>query len=296
MLASLAALGAALCWAIGGFIAVGPVRAIGALAFNRLRMCIVAVGLVLAATLLGGWATMDVHAAALLALSAAVGIVLGDTALFLALGRLGPRRNTVVYSTNAPLTALLGWFVLGEGLGTWTAAGIALVTAGVMLAVFFRASAAPTHDWETVRGKLAVGVAICLAAALCQAVGSIIAKPVMASGVDPVAASAVRVGTAALMMVAMGLLPGQTLIPSAALQPRVLLPIVINGFLGLGLGTTLLLLGLAYGKAGVVATLSATSPILVLPLQWALTRKPPGAGAWAGAAVAVLGVALIVNR
>lgn len=294
MLATLAALGTALCWAVGGLIAIGPVRALGSIAFNRLRLCVVSCGLLVATALLGGWQTLDIHAAIMLALSGATGIVMGDLALFWSLSRLGPRRNVVIYAANAPLTALLGWIVLGEALGPWTTLGIMLVTLGVMLAVALRSGS--SHSWEAVQGSLLAGVCVCLIGACGQAVGSIIAKPVMASGVDPVAASAVRVGTAALMMVAMGLLPGQTLIPSAALQPRVLLPIVINGFLGLGLGTTLLLLGLAYGKAGVVATLSATSPILVLPLQWALTRKAPGPGAWAGAAVAVLGVALIVNR
>ena len=296
MLANLAALGAAFCWAAGGFIAIGPVRVIGAVAFNRLRMCLVSVGLALAATLLGRWGTLDAGAVLLLALSGAVGIVLGDTALFWALGRLGPRRNSVVYATNAPLTALLGWLALGEGLGPWTAGGIALVTTGVMLAVFFRQGEATAHDWEKVRGPIAVGVGVCLLAALCQAGGTIIAKPAMAAGADPVAASAVRVGTAAVLLLAMGLLPGQAMNLRAALQPRILIQIAGSGLLGLGIGMTLLLVGLAHGTAGVVATLSATSPVLVLPMLWALTGKRPGAWGWAGAVLAVLGVVLIVNR
>ena len=67
--ANLAALGAALCWAASGLIAIGPVRAIGSVAFNRLRMSIVFVGTALAATLLGGWQTLDLQGAAILALS-----------------------------------------------------------------------------------------------------------------------------------------------------------------------------------------------------------------------------------
>ena len=295
LIANLAALGAALCWAAGGLIAIGPVRAIGPVAFNRLRMSIVFVGLAAAASLLGGWRTLDPASVAILALSGAVGIVLGDTALFWALGRLGPRRNTVVYATNAPLTALLAWAVLGEALGPWTVLGIALVTAGVMLAVLFR-SGAQTHDWEAVRGHLAAGVAVCLGAALCQAAGSIIAKPAMAAGADPIAAAAVRVGTSALLLLGGGLLPGQRVGFGPGLRPRIVAQVALNGFIGLGLGMTLLLVGLAHGNAGVVATLSATSPVLILPMLWALTRQCPGPGAWAGAAVAVAGVVLIVNR
>ncbi|WP_448204354.1 EamA family transporter [Azospirillum sp. sgz302134] len=295
LIANLAALGAALCWAAGGLIAIGPVRAIGPVAFNRLRMAIVFTGLAAASTLLGTWGTLDLRAAAILALSGAVGIVMGDTALFWALGRLGPRRNVVVYATNAPLTALLGWLVLDEALGPWTALGIGLVTIGVMLAVFFR-SGAQTHDWETVRGHLLVGVTVCLLAACCQAAGSVIARPVMAAGADPIAAAAVRVGTSGLLLFGGALLPGQSLRFGPGLTPRVAAQVAMNGAIGLGLGMTLLLIGLAHGNAGVVATLSATSPVLILPMLWALTRQIPGPGAWAGAAVAVLGVALIVNR
>ncbi|HYH23586.1 MAG TPA: DMT family transporter [Azospirillum sp.] len=296
LLANLSALGAALCWAAGGLIAVGPVRAIGSLAFNRLRMIIVFALLATLATALGGWERLSAEQALWLGLSGAIGIVLGDTALFWALGRLGPRRNVVVYATNAPITALLGWTLLGESLGPWTWAGILLVTLGVMLAVALRGGNGETHDWETVRGRLAGAVAVCLFAALCQAAGSIIAKPALETGADPVAGAAVRVGVSGLLLVAWGLRPGGGPLFGAALDARVLGMVVANGALGLGLGMTLLLVGLKFGNAGVVATLSATSPVLILPMLWALTRQAPGPGAWIGAALAVAGVGLIVNR
>ena len=41
LIAELAALGAALCWVIGGLIKINPIRKIGALAFNRVRMSLV---------------------------------------------------------------------------------------------------------------------------------------------------------------------------------------------------------------------------------------------------------------
>lgn len=293
MISTLAALGAALCWAGGGLLAIGPVRALGSIAFNRLRLSVAALGLIVAASLLGGWHTIDGAAVTVLALSAAAGIVLGDLALFWSLGRLGPRRNIVIYAANAPMTALLGWLVLGEALGPWTALGIALVTAGVMLAVALRSG---THAWEAVHGSLAAGAAMCLVAALGQAVGSIIAKPVMAAGADPVAAAAVRVTAAALMMTAIAVVREGRIGFGPALTRRILAQVVANGAIGIGFGMTLLLVGLAHGDAGVVATLSALSPVLILPMLWAWTRQRPGIGAWAGAAVAVAGVALIVNR
>lgn len=314
MIANMAALGAALCWAAGGLIAIGPVRVLGSIAFNRVRLTIVAVALLVATTLLGGWQTLDSGAALTLALSGLLGIVVGDMALFWSLSRLGPRRNVVIYAANAPLTALLAYALLGEALGPWTVLGVALVTLGVMLAVALRSGS--THSWEAIQGNLLAGVSVCLLAAVGQAAGSIIAKPVMAAGADPIASAAVRVTTAALMFTAIGVLStvrnevrggvrgaevagagglGGLLVPRG-LTPKLMLQIAGNGLLGVGLGMTLLLVGLAHGNAGVVATLSALSPVLILPMMWLLTGQRPSLGAWAGAAVAVAGVALIVNR
>lgn len=311
MIANMAALGAALCWAAGGLIAIGPVRVLGSIAFNRVRLTIVAVALLAATTLLGGWQTLDTGAALTLALSGLLGIVVGDMALFWSLSRLGPRRNVVIYAANAPLTALLAYALLGEALGPWTVLGVALVTLGVMLAVALRSGS--THSWEAIQGSLLAGVSVCLLAAVGQAAGSIIAKPVMASGADPIASAAVRVTTAALMFTAIGVLSavrggvrdgaaaagagglGGLLVPRG-LTPKLMLQIAGNGLLGVGLWMTLLLVGLAHGNAGVVATLSALSPVLILPMMWLLTGQRPSLGAWAGAAVAVAGVALIVNR
>ncbi|MBP2304935.1 EamA family transporter [Azospirillum melinis] len=307
MIANMAALGAALCWAAGGLIAIGPVRVLGSIAFNRVRLTIVAAALLVATTLLGGWQTLDTGAALTLALSGLLGIVVGDMALFWSLSRLGPRRNVVIYAANAPLTALLAYALLGEALGPWTVLGVALVTLGVMLAVALRSGS--THSWEAIQGNLLAGVSVCLLAAVGQAAGSIIAKPVMAAGADPIASAAVRVTTAALMFTTIGVLSavrggaagagagglGGLLVPRG-LTPKLMLQIAGNGLLGVGLGMTLLLVGLAHGNAGVVATLSALSPVLILPMMWLLTGQRPSLGAWAGAAVAVAGVALIVNR
>jgi uncharacterized membrane protein len=59
---------------------------------------------------------------------------------------------------------------------------------------------------------------------------------------------------------------------------------------------TLLLFALSGGKVGIVSTLSATSPVLILPMLWATTGERPAQGAWAGAALVVAGMALIFLR
>jgi drug/metabolite transporter (DMT)-like permease len=65
------------------------------------------------------------------------------------------------------------------------------------------------------------------------------------------------------------------------------------GFLGLCVGMTLLLFALSGGKTGIISTLSATTPVIILPLLWFKTGIRPAVGAWAGAGLVVIGMALL---
>ncbi len=69
--------------------------------------------------------------------------------------------------------------------------------------------------------------------------------------------------------------------------------IMFSGSLAMGVGMTLLLYGLALGDAGVVTTLSATTPVIILPLLWISTGNRPPLMAWVSAVVTLIGIALI---
>jgi drug/metabolite transporter (DMT)-like permease len=293
-LAYLAALGAALCWACSGMIAITPVRQAGSFPFNYARMLLVFAMLLVALAVLRGWPSLTLEQWLRLTASGLIGILVGDTILYTSLGRLGPRRNSIVFATNAPMTAMLGYFWLGEALGWQAVAGVALVTAGVAMAIAFGGRREDAHHWESVRGDVRVGVAIGLTAALCHSIGTLIAKPVMAAGVDPVGASAVRVGVSALGLTIIAARRGRAIF--SAFTPSTLALTAASGFVGVALGMTLLLYGMGHGNTGVIATLSATTPVMVLPLLWIRTRQRPVAGAWWGALIASAGVALIFNR
>ena len=62
--------------------------------------------------------------------------------------------------------------------------------------------------------------------------------------------------------------------------------------IALAIGMTLRLFALAGGKAGIVSTLYATSPVLILPMIWVATGQRPRLGAGAGASLVVAGMAL----
>ncbi|MBC8268250.1 MAG: DMT family transporter [Rhodospirillaceae bacterium] len=293
LIADLAAFGAALTWSFGTMIAVEPARQLGAFAFTRTRMAVVFFMLSFAAATYGGWQTINPDDLPMLALSGFIGIFIGDTALFAGLSRLGPRRNSILFSTNAPLAAVLGYFFLDEILSFDAIIGCALVTSGVILSIIFGKRRDQVHQWEEVHGSLIFGVGIGLLAGLCQAVGAILAKPALIAGADPIAVSAIRVGVGAFCLVVALLVPGQTMKAKTKMNLKLFGRVALSGFLGMGIGMSLLLFALARESTGIVMTLSSMMPVLVLPILWYLTRERPATGAAMGAVLCVIGTGLI---
>ena len=292
----LAALGAATCWALTGLISAGPAGHLGAPAFNRVRQIFVTGLLTLYVVITGTWRELDVASIGPLLLSGLIGIFVGDTLLFATLNRLGPRRSGILFALNAPIAALLGWLVLDEALPIAAMMGIALTATGVFLAILFGKRRAQIHEWETIKGPLSIGVLLGLGAATGQAIGSILVRPVMATGLDPFVASLLRVGIAALCLSVLTQLPIPSVKPKGPLTLRVAAMTALTGVLALAIGMTLLLFALSGGKVGIISTLSATSPVMILPMLWLKTGERPAGGAWAGAALVVLGMGLIFLR
>ncbi|MFM4938845.1 DMT family transporter [Aeromonas enteropelogenes] len=288
------ALASASLWAVAALISVTPARHLGAFAYSRWRMFLVTLMLGTMSLFTGGWQTLSTSTLPLLALSGLVGIFIGDTALFACMNRLGPRRSGLLFSCHALFSALLGLWLFNEQLTGWRLLGALLVFSGVMLAILFgrRSSSA----WEQIRGSLAVGIGLGLTAALCQSVGAIIAKPVMMSGeVDAVSASGIRMGSALLAHCALRLVRLPLAMPLKPVTPRILGMIAVNGFLAMALGMTLILVALREGEVGMVAILSSTTPVILLPLLWWYSGERPSAAAWGGALLATLGTALVLG-
>ncbi|WP_298817236.1 DMT family transporter [uncultured Roseibium sp.] len=288
-----AALGAAALWALTGLLSAAPAQHLGAIAFNTTRMLLVTIMLCLWVALTNGWGSIGNDHLLPLILSGFVGIFMGDTALFLTLNRMGPRRTAMLFSLNAPMSAILGWLLLNEDLTFLQISGIGLIFLGVLLAIRFGKRKSQLHKWESIKGPLWIGVLLGLAAALSQSIGSLIARPIMEAGVDPVAASSLRVGTAALGLVLLSRLPYSWVKPAGKFTLPVVGVVALSGFLGMGVGMTLILFALSGGDVGIIATLSATTPALLLPMMWWRTKEAPALGAWAGAGLVIAGSALL---
>lgn len=290
------ALLAATCWAFGSLLSAQAATHLGAFAFTRYRM-LIATSLLWGITLVtDGWHSLSLNSITLLCLSGAIGIFIGDTALFAAMNRLGPRRAGVLFASHALFSVLLAYIWLGETLWGLTLVGSSLLLSGVMIAIMFGKRQNEQHQWEATQAGLGPGIALGLLAAVCQAVSTLMLKPLMITDIDAIAASAVRMSIGFILHLLIFLLGFKAARSYLPLTRRILWMVIINATLSMVLGMTLILQALKHGDAGMVAMLSSVSPVLILPMLWLVYKRSPAWGAWVGALLTVVGTVLIIRH
>lgn len=288
------ALAAAFLWAVASLMSVTPAAHLGTFAYSRWRMGCTSIILTSMALYTGGWATVTLEAVTPMVLSGLIGIFIGDTALFACLNRMGPRQAGLLFSCHAVFSVILGYFIFSETMTSLELAGSLLVFFGVAGAIFFGRKKPSNSKLEQISGSLSLGIGLGLLAALCQALGGIIAKPVMMTDTDPVAASAMRMISAFVAHSLFRLTGAKIARATQPMNRRIFLITAVNGFIAMAVGMTLILYALKDGHVGMVALLSSTTPVMLLPLLWIYTKQRPNRYAWIGALLAVSGTALLV--
>lgn len=284
---------AALCWAVASLISADVTRKIGGLAFNRLRLFFVSLMLISYTFYLDTWSTINNDFLFVILLSGIIGIFLGDTLLFIALQKIGPRRNNILFSLAAPFTVILNIIFLNEIMSFVNLIGCIIVFFGVVIAIAYGNSRDKNHRWELVEGNLYLGVIFGIGAALCQAIGLVMMKPILNMGADPIASASLRTLISCIFLAFTFFLNYEIFNTKTSLNLKIIGQSILSGFLGMALGMSLLLIALQHADAGIVATLSSTSPIMILFLIWVVTKKIPTTGAWIGTVLAIIGSVLI---
>lgn len=293
-IASLSALGAAFCWAIAPLLSVSPAARLGSIGFARWRMYTALIPLSLIVLIQDSWQELSQNDVVMLGLSGVIGVFLGDTFLFASMNIVGPRRSSILFASSAAISAAMAVMFLSETISPILLLAFALVTVGTMTAIFFGKSKDNTHRWEMIQGSLPMGILFGVLAAVCQASGSILAKPAMDQGVDSVAGSALRVAFAAACHTLLRWLLPNLAKNTSSLNLATLGQVIVTSGLSMGIGMTLLLFALSNGNVSWVSILSSISPILILPILWFFFEEPPPVGAWIGAAMTVLGTGIIL--
>jgi drug/metabolite transporter (DMT)-like permease len=330
----LAALGTAGCWVASSLAFDKATRRIGSLTVNILRLAIAAVLLIALCSAIRGRpfpSDATPRAWAILGVSGLLGFTFGDFCLFRSYLYLGPRLASVMMALAPPLTALIGWIVLGETLSGRALLGMGLTVGGVSWAIleghrpaipaggfwprlvlragsfgrFAQPVAGPRNQTEPgpaspevpaddfhPRHPL-VGVALGAGGALGQASGLVFSKLGMGS-YDPFAATQIRVlaGAAGYVLI-LSALGWWPRVGRAFADRPAMAATSVGSFFGPFLGVSLSLIAVQRTLTGVAASLMALTPILIIPSVVLLRGERVGLGGIAGAVLAVAGVVLL---
>jgi len=287
----LAALSAALIWAIASFVYVSMGKQIPPLVLN-LAKCTIAIILSLFTLLIigdfspGFSLQTGLLPLGLLLISGALGIGLGDTAFFEALNCLGARRSLLLEALSPPLAALFAAIFLGETLGYRAWIGIFLTVGGVTWVILERVP-------DDFQGKLRPwrGIGFGLLSALAQAAGAVLSRAALAeTNVSPLWGSLIRLLAGVLILLILMSFQRRVWAEFHPLRDRhFLLILITTSFASTYLGIWLQQIALKFTATGIAQALIATSPLFVIPIALWMKEKV-SFRSFFGAVLALLGI------
>jgi drug/metabolite transporter (DMT)-like permease len=200
----------------------------------------------------------------------------------------------LLFAANAPITFLLSLIVFNESHKWTNFLGVFAVTTGVFIAISARGKAGK-HSWETSIGNTALGISAGFGAAVCQSLGALLIVTLLREGQNPIIATMLRVWVAVAFLSLSLLVPAVSggFIRYKQLTWKLTGQIAISGILGMGIGMSLYLVSISLAPVGIATILSATTPIVVLPVLWLTTGERPSMMSLIAAFIVVIGTYLI---
>ena len=291
-LGEFAALATAFCWTFGALSFEAACKQSGALSVNWVRLVMSAAILSLFCLFYRGmWFPVDAtgHAWLWLSVSGLIGFAVGDFMLFRAFVILGARLSMLIMAVVPPLTAILGWLVLGEILTVLALLGMFLTIGGIVLVVLSREASGKkiklSHPLS--------GILLALGGAAGQATGLVISKVGMGS-YDAFAASQIR-SLAGILGFTVIVTAGRRwpIIASTLKSGRAMLYTTAGSLLGPALGVAFSLLAVQHTTTGVASTIMSIVPVLIIPPAVLFFKERITGREVVGAFIAVAGVAVL---
>ena len=230
-----------------------------------------------------------------LTLSGLIGFVFGDLCLFQAFVVVGARISMLLMALAPPMTALIGWLVLGETLSRTSWIGMVLTITGIALVVLKRHSAAESNGgFRKVKFNYPLwGIFLGLGGALGQAVGLVLSKLGMQEGYDTFASTQIRVIAGVVGFTVLFTIMGFWKHAYRALNKRKpMLQLSLGAFFGPFLGVAFSLIAIKHADTGIASTIMAIVPVLIIPPTMILYKEKVTIKEVAGAVIAVLGVVM----
>jgi len=218
-----------------------------------------------------------------LGLSGFIGFYLGDMLLFQSYMVIGSRTAALIMSLAPMLTAIIGWFFLGEKLNGLNILAIVISMSGIMIAISNR------------QMKLNIpfkGFLLAFGGALGQAVGLILSKKGMGN-YDPVAATQIRAMFGLLSFGIMISVIGRWYKISEAFKNKSgIKAVTVGSFFGPFIGVALSLFAIQQTKTGIASTLMALVPVFIIWPSAIMFKEKIKPQQIIGAVISIIGVSL----
>jgi len=291
MLGELLALISAVMGALSAVLLRPALKNISPVSNNALRVIAASVFLLPIAIVWGD--LQSVYASpgrfALLVASMLIGFGVGDTLWLRSMKMIGVSLSVSVISTY-PLFVIPGAILLlGERPSGLNAVGAVAIATGLVMASRARSN---SNNGGRPRGSLRPGLALALGAAVMYSVG-ILLVTFGASGLDPLAANALRMPILALFLVA-GSALSRNIHDIRRLTWRIGALLSVGGVVGMGLGNVFFIHAVQLVGASRCAPLASTSPIFATLLASLLLGEKVNRWTWGAALLVTLGAAMMV--
>ena len=289
----LAALATALLWTLSALAWTSAGKYVGALAVSFIRLVMAAFLLLLYKRLVHGqWLPGDatLHIWFVLGISGMAGLCVCDLCLIKAFLLIGPRLSLLILSLAPPMAAVISWVGIGDTMTLchWIAMGVTLT--GVVWVVLEQPDDAQSHE----RPYRIRGVFLAATAALAHAFGYVLSKEGLGNFDDAVGATLIRV-TSSLpcYIIIITLSRRWPTITATIRHGHAMLILAAGAVVGPFSGIIFNMISLQYAPTGVVATIIATMPIIIMPFSIFLYHEKISPRAVLGAIIAIVGIAML---
>ncbi len=240
-----------------------------------------------------------------LSLSGIAGFFLGDILLFKAFVEIGPRVTMLIMSLSAPVSAIIGWFLLDETYIIHQWVGMFVTLSGVAIVILEKNNIEKVEIKTLSNNELQSrnitlkGILFGIGAMLGQAIGFILSKTGMqtkAGYLDAFASTQIRAIAAFSCFVILFTITKKWGIAIKAIKDmQAVTYTVIGSALGPVAGVSLALLALHYMTVGIASTIFSLVPVTLIPFAIFLHKERVSYKAIAGAVLAVFGIFLLAN-
>ena len=301
----MAAGGTAFLWAFSALLFTLAGKRIGPNTVNIARL---AIGLVIIVIMhwfaLGSIFPFETEAWrwGVLALSAILGLVVGDTALFFAFVMIGPRLSMLIMTAVPVFSALFAWICFGQVITGIEYIGMALTIAAIGWVVTEnRGDDAPESNAKESTAIMPdgrtflLGIALSLVGVFGQTANLVVTKYALADDYSELSATQIRILISLVALLGYVVVRGQAveMTRKIAKDSVAFMQTSVGALIGPVLGIWLSYIAIEHTKIGVASTIMSIPPLLLIPLSAIFLDDRITMRAVVGTMVALIGVTII---